>query len=321
MNDQLDNGQFRPEYFEHVHCNLCGAPDSESTIVYPALTTAVPKNEEGLRSMYSSSSHAVIFEQVVRCNRCGLIYISPRPKTELVVGGYSEAEDEQYISQTAGRELTFTNGVKIIQRYCQSGKLLDIGAASGIFVNVAVKAGFDACGIEPAAWMCEQARKNYGVTMYNGILQQVQFLENSFDVITMWDVLEHVTDPMGVLKEIKRILKPGGILLINYPRIDDPVAKLFGRKWWFLLSIHLYYFTPLTLRGYAQRLGFEQVLHKMHIQRLSYGYLVERLKVYSKLLATLAKLLYIIPGWKNFQVPYFASQYLLILKKTGTAKE
>ena len=107
----------------------------------------------------------------------------------------------------------------------------------------------------------------------------------------------------------------GGILIINYPRIDDLLAKIFGKKWWFLLSVHMFYFTPGTLSAYMKRINFKPILHKCHIQQLSYDYLVSRLAVYSQFLAKLAKIPYIIPGFKKLFVPYFASQYLMVARK------
>ena len=193
--------------------------------------------------------------------------------------------------------------------------MLDIGAAAGMFVKVAQDAGYEACGVEPSVWMSNFAKERYGVTVFPGVLEDARFDDASFDIVTMWDVLEHVPDPMATLREVKRILKPGGFLVVNYPRIDDPLAKIFGRKWWFLLSVHLFYFTPKTLLSYMEKLGFEKIAHRPHFQKLSYDYLVERLSVYSRFLAKAAKMLYIIPGFKKILIPYFASQYLMILRK------
>ena len=162
--------------------------------------------------------------------------------------------------------------------------------------------------------MCEFAKKNYNVSLLPVELEEAQFKDNSFDIITMWDVLEHVPNPLHTLKEIKRILRPDGLLVINYPRIDDPLARVFGKRWWFLLSVHLFYFTPKTLTAYMQKVQFEKVLHAMHIQSLEYGYLVKRLTTYSSALAKAAESLCAIPNFREFPIPYFASQYLLIAR-------
>lgn len=309
------NPLFDKIFFEDVPCNLCGNDEAGVDILYEADAEKIPKTIKGFKEIYSSSSSDVFYERLVRCKRCGLIYISPQPRRELITGGYASAEDEQYVSQEKGRLITFRNCLKTIRQLSPGGRLLDIGAAAGIFVKVAKDAGYEAYGVEPSMWMSDFAKKHYGVTVFPGVLEDAKFDANSFDVITMWDVLEHVPDPMSTLREVKRILKPGGFLIVNYPRIDDALGKIFGRKWWFLLSVHLFYFTPKTLSAYMKKLGFEKMAHKPHFQRLSYDYLVERLKVYSGFLANAAKMPYIIPGFKKILIPYFASQYLMILRK------
>lgn len=311
----MDRDSYNKEWFEHINCNLCGAGDESMDIIYEADHNRLPKSKEDILKIYSSSSSEVFYERLVRCGKCGLIFISPRIKRDLVIQGYSKAEDEKYVSQESGRMATFKNSVKKIKKYIQTGRLLDIGAASGIFVKAAKDEGFDAYGVEPSKWMCEFAKKHYDVEVYPGTLEEKNFTSCSFDVITMWDVLEHVPDPMATLKEAHRILKPGGYMIINYPNIDDPLAKIFGRKWWFLLSIHLFYFTEKTLGMYLQKLGLEKVKHGLHFQELEYGYLVERLNVYSKVLSNLAKIPFILPGFRKLLIPYFASQYIMIVRK------
>lgn len=313
MRPSLNNSLFDPEFFEHISCNLCGT--DEAQVLFEADAMRIPKTRKEFIAVYSSGSEHIFYERLVRCRICGLIYLSPRPRCNLITDGYFLAKDERYISQEKSREKTFRSSLKIIKRLCPTGKLLDIGAASGTFIKVASQAGFEASGIEPSGWMCDFAKKNYNVKILPVLLEDAKFPDNSFDIITMWDVLEHTPNPMNTLKEATRILKPGGLLFINYPRIDDLLAKIFGRKWWFLLSIHLFYFTPKTLSSYMEKLGFKKLLHKMHIQSLEYSYLVQRLNAYTPALANIAKLAYIIPGVRNLSIPYFASQYLLIARK------
>ena len=246
---------FDSAFFEYTPCNLCGADDGDADILYEADPEKIPKTKERFEEIYSSSSAEVFYERLVRCRHCGLIYISPRPRRKLITGGYSSAEDEQYVSQEKGRLITFRNCLKTVKQLSPGGRLLDIGAAAGMFVKVAQDAGYEACGVEPSVWMSNFAKERYGVTVFPGVLEDARFDDASFDIVTMWDVLEHVPDPMATLREVKRILKPGGFLVVNYPRIDDPLAKIFGRKWWFLLSVHLFYFTPKTLLSYMEKLG------------------------------------------------------------------
>ncbi|MCU0665524.1 MAG: class I SAM-dependent methyltransferase [Candidatus Omnitrophica bacterium] len=311
----LENKHFSLDLYEDVPCDFCGSSSLESEVIFASDPTKIPKAKDELLKIYSSASSQIFFEQAVRCKKCGLIYLSPRAKQELIVKSYSLAEDKQYVSQEKGRSQTFKNCLKAIQGLCRSGNLLDVGAASGIFVRVARDAGYDALGVEPSKWLCEFARKNYAVKMFCGVLEEAKLPDKSFDIVTLWDVLEHVASPGETLKEINRILKPGGLLVINYPRIDDFLARLSGRHWWFLLSVHLYYFTPKTLTAYLDKHGFKRISHKMHFQKLSYDYLASRLEVYSKPLAKIARFPYAFMPIKEMLLPYFASQYLMIARK------
>lgn len=306
---------FNEEFFESIPCNLCGNDDTGVDVLYEFDRDNIPATHKDFIRIYSSASTEVFYERLVRCKRCGLIYISPQPRRELIIDGYSSAEDKQYVSQEKGRLITFRNCLKTVKQLSPSGRLLDIGAAAGMFVKAAKDAGYEAYGVEPSAWMANFAKERYGVNVFPGVVEDAKFKDASFDIITMWDVLEHVPDPMSTLKEVKRILKPGGFLIVNYPRIDDVLAKIFGKKWWFLLSVHLFYFTPNTLSSYMKKLEFEKITHGPHFQRLAYDYLVERLGVYSKPLANIAKIPYIIPGFKKLLIPYFASQYLMISRR------
>lgn len=308
-------GLFNPEFFEEVGCNFCQSGPEKASVIYEADVDKIPRTHDEFMAIYSSASTEVFYERLLRCRSCGLIYLSPRPKMDIVIKGYSSARDEEYISQERGRLVTFRKSVSLIKKFIPSGKLLDVGAASGIFVKAAQEAGYEAYGIEPSSWLCEVARRRYGVTVFPGTVESVKLEKGSFDVITMFDALEHVPDPLATLNEVRKMLKPGGILVVNYPDISDPLAVLFGRKWWFLLSVHLFYFTPGTLSAYMDKTGFRKLLHKPYIQRLEYQYLVKRMSVYSKALAAIAKIPYVIPGFRDLLVPYFASQYLMISRK------
>ena len=100
---------------------------------------------------------------------------------------------------------------------------------------------------------------------------------NSFDAITLWDVLEHMADPIAVLKKAARLLRPGGILALNVPNIESLIAKLMGSRWPLLLTEHLYYFSPSSLRLLLERSGFSVAGFHLHPVYFSVGYLLHRL--------------------------------------------
>lgn len=297
---------------ESAVCNLCGADDYH--VVYaPKYELAKP---EEILNTFRSSGDEKLLDQLVCCNQCGLQYLNPRLRSDVVIEGYSSGSDEAFISQVAGRERTFAKSLKLIERYKPSrGRLLDIGTAGGSFLKVARDAGWTVEGCEPNRWMCEWANKYYGLNVVPGTVFNMNLSQGSFDVVSLWDVLEHTPDPKATLKECHRILKPGGILVVNYPDIHSLVARLMGPRWVFLLSVHLYYFTQKTLSKMLNDLGFSVARVQRHWQTLELGYILFRMEAYlrpvARALGWLAKRL----GISHWQIPYWMGQMLVIAEK------
>ncbi len=295
---------------EYIKCNLCGKDD------YKVLYAAVPEEKQEVAREYSAGSSEILKDQVVKCKNCSFVYINPRPKSEDIVEGYSAAKDELYASQASGRIATFRSSIKKIEKFAPNkGKILDVGAACGFFLKAAKDSGWEVTGVEPSNWMTKWGNDHYGVNIKQGILEEAKFPDNSFDVITFMDVLEHVPDARASLIEAHRILKPGGILAVNYPNFGSNLAKIAGRKWWFLLSVHLWYFTPATIKRMLADTGFEQLNHTHHFQKLNFGYLAMRVKPYNKFLGNFLEKAFNASGLSEKQLMYYASQSLVIAKK------
>ena len=179
-------------------------------------------------------------------------------------------------------------------------------------------------GCELNQWLAEWGSKHYNITIHPATLFDMKLNENSFDVVTLWDVLEHTSDPKAVLTECYRILKPDGLLVVNYPDIGSLVAKLMGRKWVFLLSVHLYYFTIKTMQKILEQTGFEIVKQKKHWQTLEMGYIFSRMKAYISSLANLGSKVVKAIGMQDTQIPYWMGQTLVIacrsVKKSSGGK-
>ena len=295
---------------EQINCNICGT--KEYTIVYPALDT----NAENVVKRFKSSGDEPSKDQIVRCNNCGLVYVNPRIPPSKIIEGYSEGTDERFVSQANAREKTFNKSLKIIEKYVPKGKLLDIGTAGGSFLAAAKKREWSVHGIEPNKWLCDWGKRNYGIEIQQGTLEKNSFEQESFDLATLWDVLEHVPDPTDTLTRINKLLKQNGYLVVNYPDIGSSVAKLMKRKWVFILTVHLYYFTPETITKLLNKCGFEVVLIKKHWQTLQLGYLATRFEPYSKILCHLATGVVKILRLQTAQIPYWLGQTFVIAKKT-----
>lgn len=270
------------ELFETIDCPLCGAGQYE---VVRASTHPPSISAEDILRLYSASSAHVLTDQVVRCASCSLLYVNPRPSSELTIASYSDAVDPTFVAQNEGRIATFRKTLTgVLRRLGQAGgqgrRVLDIGCAGGAFPYAARELGFDPVGVEPSRWMADYARRTYGLDVRNGILERGLFPPGSFDMVTLWDVIEHVPQPHEVLTIAFDLLKPGGLLLVNYPDTGSAAARLLGWKWPFWLSVHLFYYTRATMARQLSRAGFSVLWQEPCLQRLQFGYVLQRASAY-----------------------------------------
>jgi 2-polyprenyl-3-methyl-5-hydroxy-6-metoxy-1,4-benzoquinol methylase len=297
---------------KEVKCNLCGGEHYK--VVHSGLKD---DGSISLEKVYASSSNIVGNDRIVQCNECSLKYVTPQLDSKDLITAYSKGSDEQFVSQNKWRMITFKKCLNEVEKATkgEKGKILDIGTAGGAFLKVAKDSGWDAYGIEPNKWLCNWCNENYGIKIQNGTLESTNYKPKTFDVITLWDVLEHVPDPTDTLKRCKELLKDDGIIVVNYPDIGSLPAKLMGSKWVFLLSVHLWYFTPKTMKKMFIKNGFEPIKFKNHWQTLSLGYLIYRMEAYSKSLSNLGKNLVKRLRLENVSIPYWLGQTLAIAKK------
>lgn len=139
-------------------------------------------------------------------------------------------------------------------------RLLDVGCSSGAFLGAAVKLGYLAEGVEPAAKAAQTAQAS-GLKVHHGLLQEAGFADGQFDAITLFEVIEHLKEPLDLLQECQRILRPGGILLVGTGNAAGWSMAAMGAKWEYL-SIekhggHISFYTPHSLSVLARRAGFE----------------------------------------------------------------
>lgn len=208
---------------------------------------------------YCSSSHTKMYLPVdgvyalYICTACSLVFTHPRPRLAAIghVNDQKYDSDDEKESRLAMYEKEYTrakNHVLEIQKYVVSGTLLDIGCSYGICVKAANDLGFDASGIEPARHAAAYAKKVLHVHVFQTTIQKAHIKSNSFDVITLYDVLEHIPDIKSFLKEIRRILKPNGLLVVQSPNIESFAARILKTRWnWLLIPHHLWHFTPTSL--------------------------------------------------------------------------
>ena len=137
--------------------------------------------------------------------------------------------------------------------------LLDVGCSSGAFLHIATQLGYQAEGVEPAT-QAAQAAQAAGLKVHHGLLQNIGFAAQSFDAVTLFEVIEHLKQPLGLLQECHRILKPGGIMLIGTGNAASWTAATMGSRWEYLHidghGGHVSFFNPASMALLAQRAGF-----------------------------------------------------------------
>lgn len=191
---------------------------------------------------------------MVRCAGCGLVFLRPRPSPSALGSFYP---DTYYpLDQQPSRE-AFAVAEGLLARVTGWGRthhqphapsILDIGCGTGLFLHMAHEVGLRVRGIELSESAVEHARAKYGLDVHHGTLETAELPDESFDIVTMWHVLEHLADPVEALRRVARVLKPGGLLLLGVPNFDSIEARIFGRRWYSLdAPRHLSHFTPHTL--------------------------------------------------------------------------
>ena len=263
---------------ESVSCAICGS--DEFDVVIPSKRD--PEAPIDLDVVFRSSGDETLKDQAVRCKDCSLVYVRPRLRADLVLDGYQGAEDAEFVSQIAFREKTFARCLARVEAACEppGKRVLDVGTAGGSFLAIAREAGYEPHGCEPSTWMCHFAKEHYGLSLHQGTLFGAPFEKGSIDLLTAWDVLEHTPDPKAVLERAHELLSENGILALTYPDYGSGAARLLGSRWPFLLTVHLYYFVPDTMRELLRRTGFEPIVFRKHIQTLELGYVSERAAPY-----------------------------------------
>jgi len=195
---------------------------------------------------------------IVQCQSCGFKYTNPRPEEENL-GSYYQSEEYVSHSNTKKgfinytyqivRKYTLLKKLQLLSNYYKTGKLLDIGCGTGEFLNVCQQAKWDTAGIEPSADARKMAINNYNLNVLEE--SEIKNLPSeSFDVITMWHVLEHVPKLNERIEDLKRLIKPTGIIIIAVPNCNSLDAKIYKENWAaYDVPRHLYHFVPKDIES------------------------------------------------------------------------
>lgn len=206
---------------------------------------------------------------LVQCCDCGLIYQNPQLSPQALARHYPDnytcyrhekSAEAPLLDQISDRIATQRRCNHLEKYHPTQGILLDVGCATGLFLKAMRERHWLVAGVELSAYATQYARQQFGLDVRNGTVEQANFPDHLFDVVTMWDVLEHVIDPKESLREVARILKPNGLLALSLPNPVCIEAKLFQETWvgWDQPR-HLHLFSPPVLQRYFAETGFELI--------------------------------------------------------------
>jgi SAM-dependent methyltransferase len=233
---------------EEIRCLLCSSGDSELLFWAEDIRHAIP-------GRYAWR----------RCASCGLVYLSPRPTlTEMASyypGDYAlfrtatEHPDWRPFRWIQQRDIQ--QRCRDAQRLIPRGRVLDIGCGTGEFLAAMKERGWESVGIEPSELAACYAREQFGLDVHSGRLEDVVLPDASFDVITLWTVVEHLHDPIMVMKLAFRLLRPDGLLVLSLPDPGSLDAHWFGPSWvGYDTPRHLSLFSPKSFGSLLAQSGF-----------------------------------------------------------------
>lgn len=227
--------------------------------------------------------------RAVRCRNCSHVFSNPIPAS--IYKNYEDVVDKQYLQYLESIRLSSMTILPHIKKLIPKGKILDIGCATGEFLLVAKQFGYLVEGLELSEWSSQIARKQ-GLNIYEMRLEELSHkFSDMYDVITMFGVIEHFEKPVEEMKYIKKLLKPGGILVIWTGDVASIPSKLLGRSWWYWQGQHIQYFSHKSLSLLAERCGIEHITTKTYPFVATYGLLDNSLSRY-KLQKVFMKLIF-----------------------------
>lgn len=217
-----------------------------------------------------SQDYTVLFTKngfdFVRCHQCGHVYVNPQFDDKATAEHYNDDSKTTELAHnfiSSNKQMEVRGGLyedffSELKESIPSGKILDIGCSVGQFLKMGKDLGYEVLGLELNEGAAQYAEKNFGVKVERKLLNECNFQDNSFDIISMFGVIEHLPDPVGVMEDVYRILKPGGVFIGICPNVDSLVCMaLHQLSRTFTGRLHLSYFSEKTLRYLFDKVGFK----------------------------------------------------------------
>lgn len=226
---------------------------------------------------------------VTRCLNCGQRFVWPVPSETVLAGiydrtyyrgGHGSVGFSDYAALAKARRRMFSRHLDRIERLVGPGRVLDVGCATGEFLVLAMERGWNAVGVDPSPAR-EQALAA-GVRLVGRTLDDADVAPRSLDLITFWDVLEHLPDPVASLRRAGQLLTPRGVITATVPNADSAVARLSGPRWFGYKTAgeHLQFFNAATIRRCFEVAGFSVAIRRPVAWSCTVGFLLDRAALY-----------------------------------------
>ena len=260
----------------NIHCKLCGY--QHCSLLYPARKK---KKTEEIGSFACSSFDHAKYPDIYYCPECHNGFLDwlgkddVQAESEKGIQLYEDVEDTEYIKNLPARFLT---NQKLVEKYLPHFKgkdVLEVGSYYGAFLSEVKKVAGSVTGIEPSKHAVNYLKEQHSdIDVFQGTLERYvdQYVKEGkkFDTVVLWDVIEHVPDPILTLKNINKLLKPGGIVIFSTINIESSFSLILGPMWPWFMDMHYYYFSD---RGYVDMLHRSGYVMENHNHYSYYVYL------------------------------------------------
>ncbi len=285
---------------QKINCLLCGS----HTIA-----------QWGIKNMYT----------LYQCVSCKLVFVYPLPdSTSVYTEDYFAGANQGfgYVDYDTDKEPmrpVFEKYLDMCGQYgVTGGSLFDVGAATGFFLILARARGFTVSGVEMSQFATQVAQKK-GLAVSVGDMLSQHIPHNTHDVVTMFDVIEHMTQPFEEINEVYRILKPGGLVVVNTPNGQSLLARLLKTSWHLVVPPeHLFYFSPQNLSEYLSRHGFTVLYVGTVSKHFTFSYIFKTLYKWQKIELWNHIAEYFIRAHPHWSIPInLYDNFLLIARKNS----
>jgi SAM-dependent methyltransferase len=253
---------------------------------------AISDRNDGCPICRDPRRRAVVIQNglpVVRCLNCGQEFVWPMPSDSVLAsiydrayyrGGHGSVGFGDYAALMPARRRMFARHLDRLERLVQPGRVLDVGCATGDFLRVAKERGWDAVGVDPSPAR-EQALAA-GVRLVGRTIDDADVAPHSLAVVTFWDVLEHLPDPVASLRRARQLLVPGGLVAATVPNAGSAVARLSGPRWFGYKTAgeHLQFFSAATINRCFETAGFHVAVRRPVAWSCTVGFLIDRAALY-----------------------------------------